>query len=378
MAGMPEVAYAAARRAAPRIRAHFEAQASQHRSPDSRPLLPDEDVIAQLIDAAFWTSLQREELYTPRVSLAFVPPDRAEHALRFAAPLPLEPMTLAKVAPAVERPGMHLGVSRAGDRLEVWGATRHIPTLALVVEVAAPGLLVVKHHRGGRRGKFVNVAVLEGGAVRVVDEHALSLPDCPGLLASLLGFETRESGGAVNVLVQLAVSMRAHRRGGLLVLVPDRTGGWQESVVQPLRYVTEPGAQELAHLMRREAWARDGAWHEAVAHVVDAVAGLTAVDGATIMSRAYEVLAFGAKITRRRGAAPVGQVTVTEPIEGGEAAVVDPALLGGTRHLAAAQIVHDQHDATALVASQDGRFTVIAWSPTEGMVHAHRVEALLL
>jgi hypothetical protein len=30
------------------------------------------------------------------------------------------------------------------------------------------------------------------------------------------------------------------------------------------------------------------------------------------------------------------------------------------------------------VASQDGRFTVFAWSPCENMVHAHRVEVLLV
>ena len=58
--------------------------------------------------------------------------------------------------------------------------------------------------------------------------------------------------------------------------------------------------------------------------------------------------------------------------------LVDPTHLGGTRHLSAAQFVHDQRDAVALVASQDGRFTVFAWSPCESMVHAHRVEALLL
>ena len=52
--------------------------------------------------------------------------------------------------------------------------------------------------------------------------------------------------------------------------------------------------------------------------------------------------------------------------------------LGGTRHLSAAQFIHDQHDAVALVASQDGRFTVFAWSPCEDMVHAHRVETLLM
>ena len=92
----------------------------------------------------------------------------------------------------------------------------------------------------------------------------------------------------------------------------------------------------------------------------------------------YSLLAFGAKITRKRGSPPVEQTTVTEPIEGFAASVVHPSSLGGTRHLSAAQFVYDQRDAVALVASQDGRFTVFAWSPCEDMVHAHRVEALLL
>jgi hypothetical protein len=71
-------------------------------------------------------------------------------------------------------------------------------------------------------------------------------------------------------------------------------------------------------------------------------------------------------------------VTVTEPIEGSVAAIVHPSALGGTRHLSAAQFVQDQRDAIALVASQDGHFTVFAWSPCETRVHAHRVETLLL
>ena len=65
-------------------------------------------------------------------------------------------------------------------------------------------------------------------------------------------------------------------------------------------------------------------------------------------------------------------------LPGGVAAIVHPTQLGGTRHLSAAQFVQDQRDAVALVASQDGRFTVFAWSPCEAMVHAHRVETLLL
>jgi hypothetical protein len=119
-------------------------------------------------------------------------------------------------------------------------------------------------------------------------------------------------------------------------------------------------------------------WQDAVVRSVDAIAGLTAVDGATLMTDRYDVLAFGAKIGRRDGAPRVEQVIVTEPVEGSTAAAVNPAQLGGTRHLSAAQFVHDQRDAIALVASQDGRFTIFAWSPCEDQVHAHRVEVLLL
>jgi hypothetical protein len=65
-------------------------------------------------------------------------------------------------------------------------------------------------------------------------------------------------------------------------------------------------------------------------------------------------------------------------LAGGAVMFKGTADLGGTRHLSAAQFVHDQRDAVALVASQDGRFTVFAWSPCENLVHAHRVEVLLV
>ena len=111
---------------------------------------------------------------------------------------------------------------------------------------------------------------------------------------------------------------------------------------------------------------------------MDAVAGLTAVDGATVMNDRYELLAFAVKIARHEESARVQEVMVTEPVEGMAASTIHPSQLGGTRHLSAAQFVFDQRDASALVASQDGHFTIFQWSPCEEMVHAHRVEALLL
>jgi hypothetical protein len=342
--------------------------------------LPDVDAIEALIDAAFWTSLRREEAYVPKVSLAWLPPGETSQPLVFERRLPLVPAALARVAPAVERPGIHFGVWRDGDGFWVWGTTRVIPKYCLVLEVAAPGLLVIKQQRGGDQSKYANVAVLEGEQVKVIDENASSLPDCPSLVTSLLGFDSPASwGDSINVLVQLSVSMRAHARGGLLLVVPSGTDAWRESIVTPINYELSPAFAQLQSLMQQAPEGRDQAgWQDDLTRTVEMVAGLTAVDGATLLTDKYELVAFGAKIARRRGSAPVEQVSVTEPIEGGEVAVVHPTELGGTRHLSAAQFVHDQRQAVALVASQDGRFTIFAWSPCEDMVHAHRVETLLL
>jgi len=371
------------RSVAERVRAHFVRHLEQTPAESSDVLCisapPDLDELEALIDIAFWTSLRREEGYVPIISLALVAPSATPAPLRFSEPLPLEPAALAKVAPAVERPGIHLGVSPIDGELRVWGATRLLPAFCLVLEVAAPGVLVIKQHRGGEQTKFANIAVLEADQVKIVDEDASSLPDCPSLLSSLLGFDTPASWtDSVNVLVQLSVSMRAHKRGGLLLVVPSGSDKWRESIIAPIKYELRPPFSVLSHLMLQRTVDRDRLWQDALGRGVEFIAGLTAVDGATIVTDQHDLLAFGAKITRRRGSPPVEVTAVTEPIEGGSAAIVHPSSLGGTRHLSAAQFVHDQRDAVALVASQDGRFTVFAWSPCEDMVHAHRVEALLL
>jgi hypothetical protein len=374
--------YPAASDAAATAQAYFARHLAAARvyAPHALATEPDAPAIESVINAAFWASLRREEGYSPKISLAFLAPEQAGQPLRFREPLRLTPASLSKLAPAVERPGIHLGVWRDGGELQVWGTTRTIPRFCFVLEVVEPGLLVVKYRRGQESGKFVNVVVLTGDEIKVVDEQGASLPDCPAMLAPMLGFGSPESwADSVNVLVQLAASMRAHGRGGSLLVVPQGSQTWPESIVQPVTYAVAPPFTELAELMRQGEEARaQQTWQEALVDAVDATAGLTAVDGATLITDDYELLAFGAKITRRRGAAPVEQVIVTEPVVGVGAEVVNPVRLGGTRHLSAAQFAQDQPDSLALVASQDGRFTVFSWSPCEGMVHAHRVETLLM
>lgn len=378
---MSQDAYPAARIAAPLMHAYFARHIEGLDLSDGEPVapVPDTGVIEEMINATFWASLRREEGYFPTISVAYLSPDHAPDAMRFERPLPLTPGGMAKIAPVVERAGIHFGVWHGDDGLQVWGTTLSIPRYCFVLENVEPGLLVVKHHRGEASGKYVNVAVLAGDQVKLVDESASDLPDCPALLTSLLGLVAPSTwSGSINVLVQLAVSMRAHRRGGSLLIVPPASDAWRESVVTPLSYAVSPPYRRLASLVDAGADEHSPAWQASLRASVDAIAGLTAVDGATVITDTYELLAFGAKIVRRRGSAPVETVTLTEPIEGRPPQLLTTSQIGGTRHMSAAQFVHDQRDAIALVASQDGRFTVFVWSKTTSRLYAYRVEALLL
>jgi len=379
---MKREAYPAARTISPRLHAYFARHREAAVCSEDCPLapLPDAQTIEAIVDAAFWASLRREEGYVPRISLAFLSPEHAKLPLMFARPLPLDPGALIKVAPAVEQPGIHLGVWRVHDDLCAWGAIRTIPVLCFVLEVAAPGLLVIKHHSGDVWRKFINVAVLEGDQIKLIEERPSGPPEPTPLLQSLLRFDAPGSGRqAAITILQLAVAMRAHGHGGLLLLVPADSECWRDSVVQPLPYATFPPFSELACLNRQTPGPEEQhLWQEAVAPAIQAIGGLTAVDGAVVLNSHYELLGFGAKIARRRGSPRVEQILLTEPIEGAAPALVHPEQLGGTRHLSAAQFVHDQRDAVALVASQDGRFTIMEWSRAENTVHAHRVETLLL
>lgn len=365
------------------VEAHFARHLAAARDRGEQELAPEPDkaTIEAIIDATFWASLRREEGLSPKISLAFFPHEQVPQPLIFEQPLPLTPAVLTKLGPAVERPGIHLGVWHDRHReLHVWGATRKVPSFCFVLEVIEPGLLVIKHRRMDGFGKFANVAVLKGDQVKVVDEQGASLPDCPALLKALLPFTSPGSWDhKFNLLVQLAASMRAHGHGGSLLVVPTGNETWRQSIVHPVLYSVTPPFSALTELMRQEVdESNENMLSAAVRRAVDTVAGLSAVDGATIINNQYEVLAFGAKIRRPEGSPPVEQMVATEPIAGDRPVVVHPAQTGGTRHLSAAQFVHDQRDAMALVASQDGHFTVFAWSPCEQMVHAHRVDTLLL
>ena len=374
--------YQAAKFIAKKVESIFEKHlrnAKESGEDDLAPL-PSATFVERIVDASFWASLRKEEGHSPKISLAFVPAEQAGNPLKFKQRLKLSPDVLTKIAPGVERAGIHIGVWHDNDELFIWGTTLSIPNFCFVVDVSEPSLLVIKHRRIYGFGKFTNVAVLKGEQIKIVDEKKAALLDSPQIVLSLLDLTAPSYwNDSVNVLIQVAVSMRSHQRGGTLLVVPNDTKDWLQSIVKPIQYAIQPAFCGLTKLLgqdRKEA--SQIFWQTALRREVDHLAGLTAVDGATIIGDNYELLAFGAKIGRAKGKEIISEVNFIEPILGGDAFVIPAAKIGGTRHLSAAQFVHDQRDAIALVASQDGHFTIFSWSPNKNMVQAHRIDTLLL
>src|SRR5580692_12439251 len=122
----------------------------------------------------------------------------------------------------------------------------------------------------------------------------------------------------------------------MLLVVPSGSDAWNESILQPITYSVAPAFSGLADVISKEPQDKPSRrWEAALGRVIDEIAGLTAVDGATVINADYELLAFGAKIIRRKGSPQVTQVIVTEPIAGGSPLVAEPAQFSGTRHLSA-------------------------------------------
>ncbi|MEX0747714.1 MAG: putative sensor domain DACNV-containing protein, partial [Rhodothermales bacterium] len=248
------------------------------------------------MEAAFWASLRREEGRDPKISLALLPPELAGEVQMLAEPIHLVSDELARLAPAVIRPGIHLGVWPDNDgALTVWGMARSLPWICFVLEVIEPGLLVVKYRRGEGIGKFGNIAVLKGEEARLVDERVSGMTDYPPVLKSLLSFDGKMSfRDSAAVLVQLALSMRAHGHGGTLLVIPPENRSWKDSLVRPLLYEIRAPRSEILRVMNRDVGEENqSAERDEMNRAVDAVAGLTAVDGATVFSSTIEVLAFG-------------------------------------------------------------------------------------
>lgn len=375
-----EPTYLAAKMVSSALQEHFNRQTGSSEKEDiSNILAPDQFAIEGIIDAAFWASLRHEEGYVPKISMTYLPPTVGESNLVLEETQRLTPYNLVKLSPAVIRPGIHLGIWRDEDDLYIWGTTHSVPPSCFVLEVIEAGLLIVKQKNTDIGGKFINVAMFKGNQIKMVDQRQWGLfTDRLDMLSALLGFPVSpEQGEDANILVEFALAMRRHGRGALMLIVPNHHENWQKSIIQPVKYQFNPPYPVVPEDLGNEN-SSGNLYQDRLRRAIDSIAGFTAVDGATVLTRDHHLLAFGTKVSRVDGRKPVKQILYSEPTTGGTRVLRTISEIGGTRHLAAAQFAYDQHDAMAMVASQDGMFTVFAWSDELDIVHAHRIDMLLM
>jgi hypothetical protein len=176
--------------------------------------------------------------------------------------------------------------------------------------------------------------------------------------------------------------MRKHGHGGTLLVIPtEGTDGILQSSIKPLEMAPESSFDYIRQKLVKEEDEELYAYERNVPNYslpwsfdneAQLLAQATAVDGATIITKDFSLIAFGAKIEKASQDVPE-QVLVSEPFEDSRRPTPKPLSdLGGTRHQSAAQFVFDQRNAFAIVASQDGRISVVTWDAKAEMVSVLR------
>ena len=355
---------------AERLYDRYTAALSQvHNAPteDSSPYLPSPITSLQLqtlIEVSFWASPIQEEGKYNKFSLALCPQEFTTDSFVFESRVPLEAALLARLAPAFGPQENSIGVwfDEHGE-LFIWGFTPS-PGISLAVRVHELGQLLVSFDFG------------VAGFTAYISGSRTGLVDPTNLPTNL---RRPELEGRGDDHAQIAEFMRSLKCGGTLLLVNEESS-WTDSIYQPITFIGQPYDKIRNDVLYRDEILKQESNKDPLtlhqhrtaredAHKsLEVIGNLTAVDGATLVTFDLVVLAFGAKIRAKNVDHKPERLVISEPFEGSVERELSLSELGGTRHQSAAQFVFDQRDAIAIVASQDGRLSVLGWDRTEGKV----------
>lgn len=353
-------------------------------------LLPSEAQLQELVSRAFWASLEKEEGRPTVFALCFLPPTAA----RIGQPLILEEaqdlnvLNIVKLAPALLPGRRAIGIQADREHLEIWGMLP-LPTPGLTVEAVGPGHIAVRFL--GR-----NRMVLRSGETTILrNDHSDNLV----LIVMALSEQEQELTMSMVIyaeaLKKIIDTMVLQAHGGTLLWVPDRVE-WQSSV-KSIRYHCEPPYRELTEYMDKlanQSFAETSFGHDdhrnsplydelslhmqSIKPTLDAIAQLTSVDGAAVLSEGLEVLAFGVMLQSEDWQTQVNAAVLElgryaeKSNDELEIRLVPLSRLGGARHRSAAEFCCSHKGTLAFVASQDGTLTVFGWQSRSARLFAVR------
>lgn len=330
------------------------------RSPETQYLTrtsPSKEHVRSLIEESFWASLERVEGRHHRFCIAVCPKSSVDEPFLFEKPVPFDSKHLAKLSPALQAERMVIGVwpAPAMVNLEIWGFwPEQTSDSAWVRPPNAPPRLLLKAVDAGKilfdfGSDSTYLRTLFTGTQK--EDIELSADPLFNALYSPQGSQRDDKLDCIWEFRDIAIHMRTHGHGGTLLIVRSDNKNWRESI--------DFGANKIERYRRPKR-----------SPVTEAIAQLTAIDGATIVTYDLTVLGFGGKIHPRTDPinAEAQQPELEEVLESTPfkqhtsipRRVSD--LNWGTRHLSAARFVLDQKNGSmAIVASQDGELSIFHW-----------------
>ncbi len=335
-------------------------------------LIPSKEDLKKIVETAFWASLQREEGRPLAFSVAYnesveaVVNNSDSRYFLFEESLPFSVQSITKIAPAAGRQNFGIAVTTEPE-LRIWGLLNDFST-PFRIRTLDPGQLTI-------RFLGANVAAVSGTTAILMEDY-VSTSTWPIWYRS-----NNENPYTIDAILSILRTMRALHHGGALIIVPS-DGQWRSSVQQDVPY---PGDDhftaiheaiyelEQAEIKKKlesfEDRREDGDtnsvrvswWRRRLDESSADLAQLTAVDGATVVTKNLVILGFGVKLKSAHSENPLS-IYVTDllnPKEQNKPSSLNE--LGGTRHQSAALFISEQRNAIALVVSQDGNVSAFIW-----------------
>lgn len=355
-------------------------------------LAVDADQLQAIFEAIYSASLKREEGRHHHVSVIITPAlsnfadeikdchwhGCLENVTEFEKPIPIT--DLPRIAPAFEGTDQSLRIwVNAEGRIEIWGFARNfLDYYGLRIQPLLLGELLIDI----RTQDFPSVRLLmtfaETNIVqRETPLHAL-LPK--GDTIADVGSDAWHKAGhrkrkVFGVVVDIVNKMSLHAHGGTMLFVPSEHAEavMAKSIKEfiPLRpkgnysvikNKLDLEEREFLNSMKSENKNQSLPWN--FEREANLLGQFTAVDGATVITTDFDVIAVGAKIKEsdEEGVAQ-RKIWVRQAYQNAEAIEKNVSDIGGTRHQSAAHFVYDNREKNVftIVASQDGKISIIYW-----------------
>ena len=338
------------------------------------------DDISALLETAFWASLSPEEGTYHSFQISFGPAHEFGSNYLLLHPAPYSSEQISDLAPALTNTTRSIGAWYSeSEALHIWGVA-DIPHWDILITAARPGQLLFSMLAAENGFRLA----ISGSWWGVVDQMRTPLywAYLGGTEPTVRSVDEIKTAGhsmrRATSYESIVRTMLAHRHGGTLIIVPGDDEQWRGSCTiryestspfQELRENEERWESEIKENADTGQWLMRGNFERQRAEESSRLVGqLTAVDGATIISRDLELYGFGTKLAPLNPDSRPENIYRSTPFKEEPYVTVKLSDLGGTRHQSAAQFVYDHRGSFAIVCSQDGRVSTMHWDSHQGAV----------